>query len=81
MKRTTVFTALGVAVAAIGIGIAPSAAADTANCQQIGAATVCGQGNIRGGAQYAGPSGPGSGPSGGCTNAYGAYQNCQAGHN
>lgn len=80
MKRTTIFAALGVAVAAIGISIAPSAAADTANCQQIGAATVCGQGNVRGAPQGAGPSGPGSGPSGGCTNAYGTYQNCNNAH-
>ena len=87
MMRTTIFAALGVAVAAIGISVAPSAAADTANCQQVGAATICGQGNVRGGAQSAGPSGHGSGPSGpaagpsgGCSNAYGAYQNCNVGH-
>ena len=79
MKRTTIFAALGVAVAAIGISIAPSAAADT-SCQQVGAATVCGQGNVRGGAQSAGPSGSGAGAgSGGCTNVYGGYQNCNIG--
>jgi hypothetical protein len=80
MKRTTVFAAMGAAVAAIGISIAPSAVADPTSCQQVGAATVCGQGNVRGGPQYAGPggpSGPGPGLAGGCTNAYGAYQNCQ----
>ena len=63
MKRATIFAAVGVAVAAIGISVAPSAAADTANCQQVGAATICGQGNVRGGAQYVGPSGPAAGPS------------------
>ena len=76
MKYTTVFAALGVAVAAIGIGVAPSAAADPSSCQQVGAATVCGQGNVRGGPQYTGPSGPALGTSGGCTNVYGGYRNC-----
>jgi hypothetical protein len=76
MKHTTVFAALGVAVAAIGISVAPTAAADPASCQQIGAATICGQGVVRGGAPNAGPSGPTSGGFGRCTNAYGGYQNC-----
>ena len=45
---TTVLVAAAIGAAAIGIGIAPPAAADTSNCQQVGASTVCGQGDVRG---------------------------------
>jgi len=80
-KNTTVLAALGTGVAAIAISIAPSAAADPANCQNVGGATVCGQGTVRGGNLSAGPSGPAAGPAiGGCTNVYGGYQNCNSGH-
>lgn len=78
MKKTTSVLVLAIGVT-IGIGVAPPAGADTSNCQQIGAATVCGQGGVNSGGQSAAPP-PGAGPAGGgCTNAYGGYQNCQRG--
>jgi hypothetical protein len=80
-KITTVFAALTIGAAAIGISIAPPAAAAPSNCQTVGATVVCGQGNVSGGGQSAGaPNGPVSAPvGGGCQNAYGGYQNCNVG--
>jgi hypothetical protein len=76
-KITTVVAAMAIGAAAIGIGIAPSAAADPNNCQNVGGATVCGQGNVRGGNQSAAPNGAAGAPGGGgCLNAYGTYQSC-----
>jgi hypothetical protein len=78
MRTTIVLAALAVGAAAIGIGIAPPAAADpSSNCQTIGASTVCGQGGITGGGGASAAPGGGAAPSGGgCVNAYGGYQNC-----
>ena len=75
MKRTVLVLAIGAAT--IGIGFAPLAGADPANCQSINGATVCGQGSLRGGGQPGGgvPAAPAPG-GGGCMNAYGGYQNC-----
>jgi hypothetical protein len=69
-----------VATAAIGISIASPALADPTNCQQVGATTVCGQGSVHGGAHSPGGSNPQvpAPTGGGCTNAYGAYQNCNS---
>ena len=69
-----------VAAAAIGISVAPPAAADPTNCQTVGGTTVCGQGGVGGGGQSATPAAPAphSG-AGGCTNPYGGYQNCHNG--
>jgi hypothetical protein len=81
MKTTIVFAAA--ALAAAGITLASPAAADTSNCQTIGSSTFCGQG-VGGGDSSGGggaPNAPGAGgpnTGGGCTNAYGAYQNCNA---
>jgi hypothetical protein len=79
MKKTTAVLVLAIGAAmTIGISVAPLAGADTSNCQQVGASTVCGQGGVRGGGQPAGGSNPQvPAPSGGgCKNAYGGYQNC-----
>ena len=49
------------------------------NCQTIGGATVCGQGDVRGGGGPSeAPPRPVSGPAqqGGCLTPYGTYQNC-----
>jgi hypothetical protein len=71
-KTTAVFLASGALT--IGISLAPMAGADTSSCQQIGAATVCGQGGVNSsGGQSAGSAG--AGPQA-CTNQYGGYQNC-----
>ena len=75
MKKTTTVLVLAIGVT-IGISVAPLAGADTSNCQQLGAATVCGQGAITNGGQRATPPPGAQPPGGGCTNAYGAYQNC-----
>ena len=66
------------AATAIGISVAAPAAADSSDCQQVGATTVCGQGTVTGGGQSAAPAAPAVPPmgGGGCTNAYGSYQNC-----
>lgn len=62
-KTTTVLAALAIGAAAIGVSIAPPAAADPSNCQNVGGTTVCGQGDVRGGGQSAGaPNGPVPGP-------------------
>jgi hypothetical protein len=77
MKKTTnVLAALAIGAAAIGISIAPSAAADPNNCQTVGGATVCSQGG-----QSAAPNGPAAGPPGvnSCLNAFGTYQRCNRG--
>jgi hypothetical protein len=84
MKKTCSVLAAAVAIGstAIGITIAPPAAADpTSNCQTVGGSTVCAQGgDVRGGKSGVSP-GPASGSrGGGCTNAYGSYQNCNGGH-
>ena len=81
-NTTTVFAALAIGVAAIGISVAPSAAADnSSNCQAVGAATVCGQGTVRGGGQSAGPSNSSAQvpAGGGCQTPYGSYENCHTG--
>ena len=76
MKRTTTVLVLAIGAATIGISVAPLAGADPSSCQQFGAATVCAQGGVKSGGQPAVPR-PGAGPpTGGCTNAYGGYQNC-----
>ncbi len=77
MRTTVVLAALAIGAATIGISVAPLAGADpSSNCQTVGATTVCGQGDISGGGPpSAGPSVPAP-PTGGCTNAYGGYQNC-----
>jgi hypothetical protein len=82
MKKTApVISALAIAAAAIGISFAPPAAADTSNCQNAGATTVCGQGGVTGAGPSAGaPSAPPSAPAGGgCLTQYGTYQNCNMG--
>jgi len=78
MKKTTTVLVLAIGAATIGISVAPLAAADPSNCQQVGSATVCGQGSVRGGGQPGGGSNPQvpAPTGGGCTNAYGGYQNC-----
>jgi hypothetical protein len=80
-KTTTVLAAVTIGAAAIGISIAPPAAAAPSNCQTVGGTTVCGQGNVRGASQSArAPNGPVPAPvGGGCQNAYGGYQNCNVG--
>jgi hypothetical protein len=84
-KTTTVLAALLIGAAAIVIGIVPPAAAEPANdCQTIGAATVCAQGNVSGGGgqspnssvPYFGPNPLFYGYGAGCTTPYGTYQNC-----
>lgn len=81
MKNTTVLAAFAIGVAAIGISIAPSAAADPSNCQTVGATTLCGQGDVRGGGQSAGASNSRvpAPVGGGCLTPYGNYQNCNVG--
>ena len=79
MKRTTTFlAAVSIGAAATGIITAPLAAADSGGCQTIGASTVCGQGDVKGGDQPAGaPSAPApDAGGGGCLTPYGTYQNC-----
>ena len=82
---TTILAAAAIGAAAVVFSIAPPAAADTSNCQQAGASSVCGQGDVRGGDQSpdgsdvpAGVLAPGPDDSG-CTTPYGTYQNCNAG--
>lgn len=81
MRTKIVLAALGIGAAAIvGTSVAPPAGADTSNnCQAVGGATVCAQGGPTNGA---GRSAPGVGapgaPGQGCTNQFGAYQNCNA---
>jgi len=79
-KITRVVAAMAIGATAIGIGIAPPAAAD--NCQTVGAATICGQGGAANGGSPAGAANaPAQGPvSGGCVTPYGTYQQCNAGH-
>ena len=85
-KITRVVAAMAIGATAIGIGIAPPAAAD--NCQTVGAATICGQGGATNGGSSAGasnappqgPQGPQGPASGGCLTPYGTYQQCNAGH-
>ena len=80
-KATTVLAALTIGAAAIGISIAPPAFADPTNCETVGESTVCGQGNVRGGGEVAGPPNvPAPTPAGGgCQTPYGSYQNCNIG--
>ena len=76
MKKTTLLV-LAVGAVTVGISVAPLAGADPSNCQQVGAATVCGQGSVNSGRQpAASPPGAGS-PGSACTNAYGGFQNCR----
>ena len=76
MKKTTAVLFLAIGAVTIGISVAPLAGADPNNCQQVGAATVCGQGSVNSGGQPLAPP-PVAGPRrGGCANAYGGYQNC-----
>ena len=81
-KITRVVAAMAIGAAAIGIGIAPPAAADTSNCQAVGAATICGQGGVTNARPSAGAANaPAQGPaSGGCKTPYGTYQSCNSGH-
>jgi hypothetical protein len=87
-KTTAVLATLAIGAAAIGISIAPSAAADP-QCQDIGATTVCAQGTVGPGDPSAdstvGPGDPSAdstaGPLGdpntnGCLTPYGTYQRC-----
>lgn len=76
-KITRVAAAMAIGATAIGIGIAPPAAADTSNCQTVGAATICGQGGVTNGGSPAGASNAPA--SGGCLTPYGTYQQCNAG--
>ena len=88
-KPTSVLAGLAIGAAALGIIIAPPAAAD---CQDNGGVTVCAQGSVSGGDQAPdnpggadpspnGPDTPDSVPyGGGCTTQYGTYQNCNAGN-
>jgi hypothetical protein len=75
MKTTGVLAALAIGATAIGISIAPPAAADPSDfCQQVGSATVCGQGGVNSGGQ---PAAPGAGPPRrGCLTPYGTYRSC-----
>jgi hypothetical protein len=78
MRTNTVLAALAIGAAAIGISVAPPAAADPSNnCQDNSGVTVCGQGGVSGGGQSVAPAVPPVG--GGCTTPYGSYQNCKAG--
>jgi hypothetical protein len=85
-KTTAVLAALASGAAAIGISIAPPAAAEP-QCQDIGATTVCAQGSVGAGDQSA-DSTAGTDQSvdigpvpdlsdGGCLTPYGTYQNCR----
>jgi hypothetical protein len=80
-KITTVLAALTIGAAAIGISVAPPAAADPSNCQTVGETTLCGQGEITGGGPSGGAAnGPFPAPvGGGCETPYGTYQNCNVG--
>jgi hypothetical protein len=72
-RRCLIGALAGVAVAAIGMGGAPLAAADPSNCQKVGATIVCGQDGVIGIPGHLGVMAPfGSG----CINPYGTYQNC-----
>jgi hypothetical protein len=80
MRTTIVLAALGIGAAVVVTSVAPPAAASPSNnCQTNGGVTVCAQGSQN---NSTGQSAPGaSAPTGsgqGCTNPYGAYQNCNA---
>ena len=79
MRTTIVLAALGIGAAVVGTSVAPLAGADPSNnCQTTGGVTVCAQGGPNNGAGQFGRPGASS-PNGGatgCTNAYGAFQNC-----
>ncbi|HME50570.1 hypothetical protein [Mycobacterium sp.] len=75
MKKTTAVLVLACAATTIGISIAPLAGADTTNCETVGGTTLCGQGEVRGEGAAPEASVPGR-ATGGCSNAYGGYQNC-----
>jgi hypothetical protein len=77
-RRCLIEALVAVAAAAVGVSGAPWAAAAPSNCQQLGTTMVCGQGAIRGGIPLGIPGHNGvMAPFGeGCTNVYGAYQNC-----
>jgi len=75
MKKTTAVLVLAGAATIIGMSIAPLAGADTTSCQTVGATTVCGQGEVRGEGSAPQASVPAP-ATGGCSNAYGGYQNC-----
>jgi hypothetical protein len=77
MRTTIVLAALGIGAAVIGTSVAPPATAD--NCQTTGGVTVCAQGPNNGAGQSAPPGRSAPNGSGtGCTNVYGAYQNCNS---
>jgi len=80
-KTATVLAAMAIGAAAMGVGIAPPAAADTSRCQSVGATTICGQGGVTNGGPSAGASNaPAQGPaSSGCLTQYGTYQSCKLG--
>jgi hypothetical protein len=85
-KTTAVLAAPASGAAALGISIAPPAAAEP-QCQDIGATTVCAQGSVGAGDQSADSTvgtdqsvdiGPVPDLSdGGCLTPYGTYQNCR----
>ena len=76
MKKTRSVLVLAIGVVTMAISVAPLAGADPNNCQNVGAATVCGQGSVNSGGQPAAPGGANQ-PGNSCTNAYGGYQNCK----
>ena len=61
------------ALAAIGMSGMPPAAADTSNCLQLGATSLCGQGGVTGTPGHYGVFAPDGGS---CVTPYGTYQNC-----
>jgi hypothetical protein len=82
MRTTIVLAALAIGAATIGTSVAAPAGADPSNnCQTTGGVTVCAQGgDTGGGSQSAATAVPrAGGGSGGCSNAYGNYQNCNTG--
>jgi hypothetical protein len=80
MRTRIVLAALGIGAAVVGTSVAPLAAAEPSNnCQTTGGVTICAQGGPSNGAGQSGPAGASSpGGATGCTNAYGAFQNCNA---
>jgi hypothetical protein len=76
VKKTTTVLVLAISAVTIGISVAPQAGADPSFCQQVGATTVCGQGGVNSGGPPQAPPPIAGPPGGGCTNAYGGYQNC-----
>jgi glycine/D-amino acid oxidase-like deaminating enzyme len=79
MRPTIVLAALGIGAAVVGTSVALPAAADPSNnCQTNGGVTVCAQGGPNNGAGQSAPGivAPNRSGQQGCTNSFGAYQNC-----